>query len=432
MTWRWLTHRVVAAIHLRQIQRHGGGRGMRDEGLLESALARPQSLDGTQTVFGLAASYACGIARDRPFVDGNTRNGIRLVGALPAHERATISGGAGCGRRSRSSALPPENSPRRRSPSGFGEMPSLRRRSSSRRSRISRMPRLTPSTSSSADRSDSMRAIRLPADHPPVAAGKIGVLLVNLGTPEGTDYWPMRRYLSEFLSDRRVIETSPLPLAADPARDRAFGAAEEKRGALRLDLEQGAQRVAASNFYARARREAGCRASWRDADRRRLGDALRQAVGRRETRCAQDGGRGARPRFPALSAVQRDDDGDRQRRRLRCAEEDALAAGASHRAALSRRAGLYRRARGIDRRPLFVPRLRAGGPARFLPRAAEILSGEGRSLSLPLSEDVAASRRKAWLACRAAAHDLPVALRAGGMAAALHRQDGRAAGAERA
>lgn len=37
-------------------------------------------------------------------------------------------------------------------------------------------------------------------------AGKIGVLLVNLGTPEGTDYWPMRRYLAEFLSDRRVIE----------------------------------------------------------------------------------------------------------------------------------------------------------------------------------------------------------------------------------
>ncbi len=39
------------------------------------------------------------------------------------------------------------------------------------------------------------------------AAGRIGVLLVNLGTPEGTSYWPMRRYLGEFLSDRRVIET---------------------------------------------------------------------------------------------------------------------------------------------------------------------------------------------------------------------------------
>ncbi len=48
----------------------------------------------------------------------------------------------------------------------------------------------------------------VPASHPPVASGRIGVLLVNLGTPEGTGYWPMRRYLREFLSDRRVIETS--------------------------------------------------------------------------------------------------------------------------------------------------------------------------------------------------------------------------------
>jgi len=50
----------------------------------------------------------------------------------------------------------------------------------------------------------------LPADHPPVAFGRVGVLLVNLGTPDGTDYWSMRRYLKEFLSDRRVIETPRL------------------------------------------------------------------------------------------------------------------------------------------------------------------------------------------------------------------------------
>ena len=46
-----------------------------------------------------------------------------------------------------------------------------------------------------------------PANHPPVASGRVGVLIVNLGTPEGTDYWSIRRYLQEFLSDRRVIET---------------------------------------------------------------------------------------------------------------------------------------------------------------------------------------------------------------------------------
>ncbi|MGR6467974.1 ferrochelatase [Rhizobium sp. PAMB 3182] len=50
----------------------------------------------------------------------------------------------------------------------------------------------------------------LPSDHPPVKFGKVGVLLVNLGTPDGTDFKSMRRYLEEFLTDRRVIEWSRL------------------------------------------------------------------------------------------------------------------------------------------------------------------------------------------------------------------------------
>ncbi len=49
----------------------------------------------------------------------------------------------------------------------------------------------------------------LPADHPPVPRQRVGVLLANLGTPDGYDYWSMRRYLNEFLSDRRVIDYSP-------------------------------------------------------------------------------------------------------------------------------------------------------------------------------------------------------------------------------
>jgi ferrochelatase len=49
----------------------------------------------------------------------------------------------------------------------------------------------------------------LPADHPPIPREKVGVLLANLGTPDGYDYWSMRRYLNEFLSDRRVIDYSP-------------------------------------------------------------------------------------------------------------------------------------------------------------------------------------------------------------------------------
>lgn len=53
-------------------------------------------------------------------------------------------------------------------------------------------------------------ATERPQAHPNIHTPKIGVLLLNLGTPDATDYWSMRRYLSEFLSDRRVIETNPL------------------------------------------------------------------------------------------------------------------------------------------------------------------------------------------------------------------------------
>ncbi|WP_134678585.1 ferrochelatase [Paracoccus ravus] len=50
------------------------------------------------------------------------------------------------------------------------------------------------------------RPVTAPADHPAIAPPRIGVLVANLGTPDGTDYWSMRRYLNEFLSDKRVID----------------------------------------------------------------------------------------------------------------------------------------------------------------------------------------------------------------------------------
>jgi protoporphyrin/coproporphyrin ferrochelatase len=61
-----------------------------------------------------------------------------------------------------------------------------------------------------SNRPNAGRAYR-PAAHPPAPSGRVGVLIVNLGTPEGTDYRSIRRYLKEFLSDRRVIET-PRPI----------------------------------------------------------------------------------------------------------------------------------------------------------------------------------------------------------------------------
>lgn len=75
MAWRWVSVAGVRAIHNQQLVRFGGGEGVRDEGLLLSALARPENLVayGNPDAAALAASYAFGIARNHPFVDGNKR-----------------------------------------------------------------------------------------------------------------------------------------------------------------------------------------------------------------------------------------------------------------------------------------------------------------------------------------------------------------------
>ena len=71
----WLSEAVVRAIHDEQLAEHGGGSGLRDAGLLESALARAINLYayGTPDVADLAAAYGFGIARNHPFIDGNKR-----------------------------------------------------------------------------------------------------------------------------------------------------------------------------------------------------------------------------------------------------------------------------------------------------------------------------------------------------------------------
>lgn len=76
----WLLEETMTAIHHRQIAEHGGSEGMRDEGLLLSALARPQNLlaygEPAPDLASLAAAYAYGIARNHPFVDGNKRTAL--------------------------------------------------------------------------------------------------------------------------------------------------------------------------------------------------------------------------------------------------------------------------------------------------------------------------------------------------------------------
>lgn len=73
--WLWIAIDVALAAHREQIAAHGGGEGVRDTALLQSALARPQNLAayGHPDAAELAASYAYGIARNHPFVDGNKR-----------------------------------------------------------------------------------------------------------------------------------------------------------------------------------------------------------------------------------------------------------------------------------------------------------------------------------------------------------------------
>lgn len=76
----WLLEETITAIHHRQIAEHGGSEGLRDEGLLLSALARPQNLlaygEPAPDLASLAAAYAYGIARNHPFVDGNKRTAL--------------------------------------------------------------------------------------------------------------------------------------------------------------------------------------------------------------------------------------------------------------------------------------------------------------------------------------------------------------------
>jgi len=95
--WNWIDKRVLLLLHDESLAEHGGASGMRDEGLLDSALARPLNLAhyGTPDIADLAASYALGLAKNHAFVDGNKRaaflsmglflyiNGHRLTASQP-------------------------------------------------------------------------------------------------------------------------------------------------------------------------------------------------------------------------------------------------------------------------------------------------------------------------------------------------------------
>ena len=86
MTWRWVSKQALVLLHGESLATHGGLEGMRDEGLLESALMRPQNTvayadaDSAPDDAALAASYGVAIARNHPFIDGNKRAAFLAVG----------------------------------------------------------------------------------------------------------------------------------------------------------------------------------------------------------------------------------------------------------------------------------------------------------------------------------------------------------------
>ena len=86
MTWRWVDKRALLLLHAESLAEHGGSAGLRDEGLLDSALARPLNLVayGEPDFADLAASYAFGLAKNHPFVDGNKRAAFLSAGLFLA------------------------------------------------------------------------------------------------------------------------------------------------------------------------------------------------------------------------------------------------------------------------------------------------------------------------------------------------------------
>jgi death-on-curing protein len=82
MSWRWISKQALLLLHDESLAEHGGGSGLRDEGLLDSALARPVNLAAYEEpdAAALAASYGVGVAKNHPFVDGNKRAALLAAG----------------------------------------------------------------------------------------------------------------------------------------------------------------------------------------------------------------------------------------------------------------------------------------------------------------------------------------------------------------
>ena len=252
------------------------------------------------------------------------------------------------------------------------------------------------------------------------------MLLVNLGTPDGTDYTSMRRYLREFLTDRRVIEWSRFkwyPILFGivlNTRPRKVGKAYE------LIWNKERNESYPSHLHPQPGRTDGASAS-ADLSNVVVDWAMRygQPVDRLAHRGAEAGGLRPDPALPALSAICRRDDGHRQRQGLSDAADHALAAGAAHACppyhddpayieALAN--SLTRHLATLDWEPEVILASFHGIPQSYFDKGDPYYCHCQKTARL-LRERLGLSEDKLH-------RHLPVALRTGGMAAALYRQDG--------
>ena len=266
-----------------------------------------------------------------------------------------------------------------------------------------------------------------PADHPAVAHGRIGVLLLNLGTPDATSYWPMRRYLKQFLSDRRVIEEprwkwwpilNLIILTTRPGRkgkdyETIWNKARDE-GPLKTITRNQAEEL--------ARRLA-------DKPRVLVDWAMRYANPSTDSRIRALQEQGCErlllvplyPQYAAATTATACDEAFRALMKLRWQPAVRVAPVYFDDPAYIERAG---RVHAQEPRRA---RLRAGAHHRHLPRHAGEVSAPGDPYHCQCQKTSRLLRERARLARRALAHDVPVALRHRSLAAALYRRDRRPA-----
>ena len=269
---------------------------------------------------------------------------------------------------------------------------------------------------------------QLPADHPAVKSGGVGVLIVNLGTPDAPEKGPVKRYLAEFLSDRRVVEIPAI--AWQPILRGIILNTRPKKSAhaySQVWSEEGSPLAVITRKQAEAMQQ-------------RLGDdvtvdwAMRYGTPSIPERIQALMDAGCErillaPLYPQYSAATTATVVDKAADKLRTMRWQAFA---PHPATLSRRSCLYRCARRRPVTPARCAGFRARSAAAEFSRHAAAHARTGRSVSLPLPEDFATSSGTAGAPGAALPDHFPVALRAGQVAGSGDRRHvgGRSAGGD--